>query len=191
MDLRCFIAIEIPNPVKKEIAEVADILKKYDADIKWVNVENLHVTLKFLGSTPEESVPEIRESLLKAVSSFQQFYIKINGTGIFPNRKFPRVIWVGVENGEALPKLAADIDISMSLLGYKKEEREFRPHLTLGRVRSRKETTSVVNELDNFKEKEFGLFIVDRIKLMRSELKPKGPEYSCLYEVPFGEKVQA
>jgi 2'-5' RNA ligase len=190
MDLRCFIAIEIPSEVKKEIAEVADILKKYDADIKWVAVENLHVTLKFLGSTPEKSLPEIRESLLKAVSLFRPFYIKINGTGVFPNRKFPRVIWVGVENGETLPKLASDIDTSVSLLGYKKEEREFKPHLTLGRVRSRKGTVSVVNELDNFGDKEFGYFIVDRIRLMRSELKPKGPEYSCLYEMLFGEKGQ-
>jgi 2'-5' RNA ligase len=188
MDLRCFIAIEIPDAVKKEIAEVADILKKYDADIKWVAVENLHVTLKFLGNTPEKSLPEIRESLLKAVSLFQSFYIKINGTGVFPNRKFPRVIWIGVEDGETLPKLASDIDISVSLLGYKKEEREFKPHLTLGRVRSRKGTASVVNELDNFRDKEFGNFVVDRIRLMRSELKPKGPEYSCIYEVPFGEK---
>lgn len=191
MDLRCFIAIEIPDTIRREIAEMTDILKKYDADIKWVTVEDVHVTLKFLGSTPDKSVPEIRESLLKAVSSFQPFYIKISGTGVFPNRKFPRVIWVGVENGETLPKLAADIDLSMSLLGYKKEEREFKPHLTLGRVRSRKGTTSTVNELDNFKDKKFGLFTVDRIKLMRSELKPKGPEYSCLYEVSFGEKVQA
>ena len=191
MDLRCFVAIDIPDPVKKEITEMADILKKYDADIKWVNVENLHVTLKFLGSTPEKSVPEIRESLLKAVSSFQPFYIKINGTGVFPDRKFARVIWVGVENGEMLPELAADIDVSMSLLGYKKEEREFKPHLTLGRVRSREGTANVVNELDNFKDKEFGLFTVDRIRLMRSELKPRGSEYSCLYEVPFGGKGQA
>jgi 2'-5' RNA ligase len=191
MDLRCFIAIEIPVPVKRAIAEVADILKKYDADVKWVPAENVHVTLKFLGNTPEQSVPEIRESLLKAVSSFQPFYIKIGGTGVFPNRKFPRVIWIGMENGETLPKLAADIDISMSMLGYKKEEREFKPHLTLGRVRSRKGIISIVNELDNYKDKEFGFFTVDRIKLMRSELKPKGPEYSCLYEVPFGEKGQA
>jgi len=190
MDLRCFIAIEIPAPVRREITEMADILKKYDADIKWVSVENLHVTLKFLGSTPDKSAPEIRDSLLKMVSSFRPFYIKIVGTGLFPNRKFPRVIWVGVDNGEALLKLAADIDVSMSLLGYKKEEREFKPHLTLGRVRSREGLTSIVNELDNFKDKEFGLFTVDRIKLMRSELKPKGPEYSCLYEVPFAEKVQ-
>lgn len=191
MDLRCFIAIEIPDPVKREIAEMTDILKKYDADIKWVTVENLHVTLKFLGNTPEKSVPEIRASLSNAVSSFQPFYIKINGTGVFPSKKFPRVIWVGVENGEALPKLAADIDRSISLLGYKEEEREFKPHLTLGRVRSRKGTTSIVNELDNFKAKEFGLFTADRIKLMRSELKPKGPEYSCICEVPFGEKGPA
>jgi len=190
MDFRCFIAIEIPDAVKEEIADVADVLKKYDADIKWVTVENLHVTLKFLGSIPDKSVPEIRESLSKAVSSFQPFYIKISGTGVFPNRKFPRVIWAGVENGETLPKLAADIDLSMSVLGYKKEEREFKPHLTLGRVRSKEGTTNVMNELDNFKEKEFGLFTVDRVRLMRSELKPKGPEYNCLYEVPFDGRGQ-
>jgi 2'-5' RNA ligase len=191
MNLRCFIAIEIPDPVKKEIADVADLLKKYDADIKWVTVENLHITLKFLGSAPENSIAEIRDSLLRAVSSFQPFYIKISGTGVFPNKKFPRVIWIGVDDGDTLPKLAEDIDLSMSLLGYNREEREFRPHLTMGRVRSKKGTASVMNELDNFKDKQFGLFSVDHIRLMRSELKPKGPEYSCLYELRFGERGQA
>ena len=191
MDLRCFIAIEIPDTVKKEIGEAADMLRKYDADIKWVNAQNLHITLKFLGNTPEEAVPEISESLLSAVSPFRPFYIKISGTGVFPSRKSPRVIWIGVENGESLPRLAADIDRSLSLLGYKKEEREFRPHLTLGRVRSRKGMVSIVNELDSLKEKEFGIFTIDRIKLMRSELKPKGPEYTCLREAPFGEKGQS
>jgi 2'-5' RNA ligase len=191
MNLRSFIAVEIPDPVKMEIGEVTGLLKKYDADVKWVTVGNLHITLKFLGSTPEEAVPEIRKSLVKTVSSFQPFYIKIQGTGIFPNRKYPRVVWVGVEGGDTLVKLAGDIDNAMSFFGYRKEEREFKPHLTLGRVRSREGISSVVNELDNFREKEFGTFAADRIRLMRSELKPKGPEYSCLYEMPFGEEGKA
>lgn len=189
MDLRCFIAVEIPDTIRDEIGEVIDILKKYDADVKWVTIDNFHLTLKFLGKTPEESLPEIRESLSNIVSSYEPFCIRIRGTGVFPNKKFPRVIWVGVEDEGTLLKLAGDIDHSMSVVGYKLEDKEFRPHLTLGRVRSRKGIISIVNELDNFEERNFGLFTVDHIKLMKSELKPKGPEYSCLHEIPFGRAI--
>jgi 2'-5' RNA ligase len=188
MYLRCFIAIEIPESIKKYISELIDTLKKYNTDIKWVTRENLHITLKFLGNTPEILLPKIRESLINIVLSYKSFYIKIYATGVFPNKKYPRVIWVGIEDLVILNKLKKDIEDSMVLLGYQKEEKEFNPHLTLGRVRSQKGILNLVNELDNFKERDFGYANVKSIKLMKSELKPKGAEYSCLYEIPFGGK---
>lgn len=185
MDLRCFIAIGITDQIKREIGELIEILRKYDVDIKWVIPENLHLTLKFLGSTPDILLPKIKEYLLNIVSSYEPFYIKICKTGVFPNRKYPRVIWVGVEDSEVLMKLKRDIENSLKFFGYQKEDKEYKPHLTIGRVRSQKGIVPIVNELDHVKGKDFGVVHIDRIKLMKSELKPKGPEYSCLHEVLF------
>lgn len=188
MYLRCFIAIEVPEPIKRDIGELIDILKKYNVDVKWVLHEKLHLTLKFLGNTPEVLLSKIRESLFNVVLSYEPFYIKICSTGVFPNRRHPRVIWVGVEDSGILKKLIRDIEDSMALLGYQKEDKEFYPHLTLGRVRSQKGIANIINELDNFKGRDFGSINVESIKLMKSELKPKGAEYSCLYDIPFGRK---
>jgi 2'-5' RNA ligase len=188
MYLRCFVAIEIPEPIKRDIGELLEILKKYNVDVKWIRHENLHLTLKFLGNTPEDLLPKIKESLLNIVLSYEPFDIKIYTTGVFPNKKYPRVIWVGVEDSGILTKLKKDIENSMVLLGYQKEDREFNPHLTLGRVRSQKGIVNLINELDNFKDRDFGGINVESIKLMKSELKPKGAEYSCLDEIPFGRK---
>ncbi len=189
MYLRCFIAIGIPDPIKRDIGELIEILKKYNVDVKWVIYENLHLTLKFLGNTPEVLLPKIRESLFNIVLSYEPFYIKIYTTGVFPNRRYPRVIWVGVEDSGVLNKLKRHIEDSMALLGYQKEDRGFNPHLTLGRVRSQRGIIiNLINEIDNFKERDFGGINVSSIKLMKSELKPKGAEYSCLYEIPLGSK---
>lgn len=187
MFLRCFIAIGITDQIKRGIGELLDILKKYAVDIKWVIPENLHLTLKFLGNTPDVLLPTIRESLMRIVSSYEACYIKIYNIGVFPNKKYPRVVWVGIEDTEILKKLKSDIEHSMSLLGYQREDKAFKPHLTLGRVRSQKGIVNIVHELDNFKDREFGIIHVDRIKLMKSELKPQGAQYSCLHDIQFGK----
>lgn len=188
MYLRCFIAIDISVPVKKDIGEFIDILKKYNTDVKWVVYENLHLTLKFLGRTPEVSLPVIKELLSNIVLSYEPFYIKICSAGVFPNRKYPRVIWVGIKDLEILKRLRGDIEDSMVLLNYQKENREFSPHLTIGRVRSQKGVADMIRGLDNFKERDFGGMEVNSIKLMKSELKPTGAQYYCLAEIPLGRR---
>ena len=188
MNFRCFIAIEIPDQIRKEIGVLVDSLKKYDADIKWIPPENLHVTLKFLGSTPENLLPGINDALSAMVSSYAPFYIKIVDTGVFPDRRNPRVCWIGIEDSGRLKTLQADVDNSTKLFGFKPEDREFRPHLTIGRVRSRQGMISIVNELDRQKGYTFGSFMVDNLRIMKSDLKPKGAEYTCLYEVSFEKK---
>ena len=189
MNLRCFIAVGIPDSIKKGIGVLIDILKKHEVDVKWIIPENLHLTLKFLGSTPEDLIPAIGKSLLEVASSSDPFYIRIYSTGVFPNKKYPKVIWVGMETSEVLGRLRGDIEDEMSKLGYKKEGKEFRPHLTIGRVRSPKGMINIITELENFKDKDFGTITVDSIKLMKSELKPKGAKYTCLRDSPVGRKL--
>lgn len=186
MNLRCFIAIGIPEQVRKEIGAFLEVLKKHDADVKWVLPANLHLTLKFLGTTPDILLPRIKESLKSIVSSYNPFCIKIHSTGAFPNKRYPRVIWTGIEDTEILKSLVNDIDHRMSLIGYQREGREYTPHLTIGRVRAQRGIINVLSELDNYRNKEFGTFSVESVILMKSELKPKGAEYSSLADISLG-----
>ena len=189
MNLRCFIAIDIPDRIRQEIGALIEGLKKYDADVKWIPAANLHLTLKFLGSTPESLLPVLNDSLSGIVVSYKPFYIKIGDTGVFPNRKYPRICWIGMEEDAGILKtLRADIENAMTRLGFKPEERDFKPHLTIGRVRSRQGMINIVNELDQYKGPTFGGFTVENVRIMKSELKPKGAEYTCLYEAPLGGK---
>jgi 2'-5' RNA ligase len=183
--LRSFIAINIPDDIKSEIGEIIHAMMKYGGDIKWVSALNLHITLKFLGAVEETALPEIQGSLRNTVSSYLPFCIKIYGTGVFPNRKYPRVIWAGIEDSEILKNLKRDIENAMTVHGYQKEDKDFSPHLTLGRVRSQKGIIATLLEFDKFKVKDFGVTMVDRVNLMKSDLKPQGPEYSCLFQIPF------
>jgi len=185
MSLRCFIAIDISVQTRNELGELIDILKKCNGDVKWVMPENVHVTLKFLGDTAEDMLPKIGASLSAVISSYKPFSIKVHGTGVFPSGKSPRVIWVGLEDSDMLKSLKGGIENTMSAFGYQKEDKEFRPHLTIGRVRSRRGMIGVMNELDNFKERDFGELRVDRIIFMKSELRPKGAEYTCLFDLAF------
>jgi len=188
---RCFIALDIPDQIRSDVGDILDRLKKHNADVKWVRVDNMHLTLKFLGKTPQKVLPKIQEYLFNVVLSYNPFYIRIYATGVFPNRKYPRVIWIGVEDSDILKRLHVDIENSMDSLGFKKEQRSFKPHLTLGRVRSQKGVLHMVHDLDTFKDKDFGNIHVKKIKLMKSELKPQGAIYSCLYDIPLGRKTFA
>ncbi len=186
MYLRCFIAVDIPEQIKRGIGETVAVFKKYNADVKWVVHENLHLTLKFLGKTPEDLLPRIGESLSEIALSYEPFCIRIYGMGVFPNSKFTRVIWVGIEDSDSIENLQRDIESAMESLGYPKEGRKFHPHLTLGRVRSQKGMAHVIHELDTLKNKDFGSIGISNIRLMQSELRPKGAQYSCLQEIPLG-----
>ncbi len=186
MALRCFIAVRIPQQVKKALSEAIDALKKSGADVKWVPEENIHITLKFLGSTDESVVDEIRESLLGRAASYPPFSVRIAGTGYFPAGRRPRVIWVGIEDSGPLLALQKDVEKAVAVFGFAEEDRPFSPHLTIGRVRSDKRMTEMLKRLDAFKETDFGEIEVGAISVMKSDLRPAGAEYSSLAEIPFG-----
>lgn len=188
MNLRCFIAIDISEEVRRELSALLAVLEKIDGDIKWVVPANLHITIKFMGNTPEELLARIHDSLLSVTSLFDPFYINIYGTGAFPDRKYPRVIWTGIRCADIMGQLKHAVDENMSMLGFKKEDREFNPHLTLGRVRSRRGIVNILNQLDLVREKDFGSIHVEKIRLMKSDLRSGGPEYASLYEVPLGRE---
>jgi len=188
MLLRCFIAIEIPETIKKSIAVIIDNLKKSDSDVKWVSEENIHITLQFLGETEESLISDIKDALYKILAPYSPFYIKIADVGCFPSGKRPRVIWVGMEECKSLVNLYEDISNEMVKFGYQKEERGFTPHVTIGRVKSSRNMRELLIRLDELKVTDFPDFEAQNIKLMKSELKPSGAKYYSLAEIPFGRR---
>jgi RNA 2',3'-cyclic 3'-phosphodiesterase len=188
MALRCFIAIEIPEAVKNAIADSVGSLKRSGADVKWVSPEHIHLTLQFLGTTEESLIPEIKEALGKILSPYAPFYIKISSVGCFPDGRRPRVIWVGLEESRTLINLQRDIAAGMMRFGYQKEERDFTPHVTIGRVKSLRNTGDMLRRLEEIKATSFSDFEVQNITLMKSELTPSGAIYYSLAEIPFGRR---
>lgn len=183
MDIRCFAAIILPEAVKNGLWEAAAVLRDTGCDIKWVSKENLHLTMKFLGYVPEVSVKNTERKLMDLSKTQQAFNFKLSGTGMFPDNRNPRIIWIGISKGrEELAKLQEKLDIYLATIGFKKENRPFSAHITIGRIRSHRGLASLITALETLKNQEFANIEVQKISLMRSDLKPTGAQYSTIAE---------
>ena len=176
-----FVAVDVP--VAKPILDFENDIRKVGADVKLVEPKNIHVTLKFLGDVDESRVPDIKEALTQAVASSKPFSIRLKGSGVFPNRNYVKVIWVGIESDDALKVLAESVDNQLSMLGFEREKRGFRSHLTVGRVRSARNKQELLGVVDSFVDVEFCVVDVKSIELKQSELTAKGPIYTTLCAV--------
>ncbi len=191
MNLRLFIAIDIPEEIKRQLGDLIDILQKHDANVTWVVRDNLHLTLKFLGATPETLLSAIRDRLARVFSLCAPFLIRVRSAGAFPNERHPRVLWVGIENSDHLEKLRNDIEDALFSIGIQRDTKSFHPHLTLGRVRNQRGMLMLLKDFLSARNKHFGDVLVDRIHLMKSDLKPGGPLYTCLHSFPLGGAATA
>jgi 2'-5' RNA ligase len=154
--MRLFVGIDIPESVKANLHAVLKRLRPL-ADFRWSPVENLHVTTKFIGEWPEEKLEEMKAALA-TVSSPAPIDIGVRGLGWFPNPHRPRVFWAGVHGGEPLRALAAATDQAVARLGVPAESREFRPHLTLARIKDGVALESVRRGVAEFDSQDFGAF---------------------------------
>lgn len=183
--IRSFIAIDIPQSIKNIIARVQSDFKESGADVKWVNPELIHLTLKFLGNIKEEQIDEIKKSMIKSVKGITPFFMTLIDIGVFPNIRYPRVIWMGLEDKtERLLILQKNIEENLNILGFTPEERKFSPHLTIGRLKSLKGKSRLANMIHAKKGMNIdGSISVNKINLMKSELRVTGPIYSVLETV--------
>jgi 2'-5' RNA ligase len=176
--MRTFVAVEIS---KGEILkEIQTFQEKIKIDAKPTRSDQIHFTLQFLGEIDEGKFEQVKDVLNEI--DFSKFKISLKGVGGFPNFKNPRVIWVGIEKdgAEKLAELANEIGIKLTALGFERE-RKFKPHLTIFRIRKKIADISAI--MKDFEAEEFGTEIISKIKLKKSVLSPKGPEYSDLLEV--------
>ncbi len=184
MGIRCFIAIEIPEALRLAIGQVIGKLRISGADVKWADPGLIHITLKFLGDTEESSIGEVQRVLSQKVSHYTPFYIKIAGLDSFPAGRYPRVVWAGIAESAVLTSLQKEIELGLADAGVPAEDRPFRPHLTIGRVKTGRRLAALVNSIREAGDMKFGDFEVRGVRLMKSELRPAGPVYTCLADIP-------
>ena len=178
---RGFIAIDINTP--PNILKLLNDITKSNADVKLVEPQNIHITLKFLGDVQENNIDKIEQIIRDSIKKIEPFKIKLKGIGVFPNKNYIRVVWIGIMDTEILSTISTNIDENLSQLGFKKEKRGFSAHLTIGRVKSAKNKMHLLKAIDNYSNFEFATLEVSSIKLKKSDLTPKGPIYTTLKEV--------
>ncbi|MBN2335209.1 RNA 2',3'-cyclic phosphodiesterase [Candidatus Bathyarchaeota archaeon] len=182
MSVRCFVAVECSSDkLATRFQEARRRLESTQGDVKFVEPENIHLTLKFLGEIEQSRVDEAVEAVKS--TSFKPFTVMIEGVGAFPNLRRPRVVWAGITEGVTeFVEIWKSTDLRLSKLGFERERRGFSPHITIGRVRSGRNRDRLAEEIAALGDFEFGRLQVDRIKLKRSVLTPQGPIYSTLAE---------
>ena len=187
--LRTFISIPIPNQVRTKKNMLYSTLENSPSKINWVKNEQLHLTIKFLGHTPESLFNEIKDGLCNIVSSITPFDLIIDKTGCFPVPERPRVLWLGIDgNIKTLTNLFVKIENKMDQLGFSREEQDYFPHVTLARVKYPQKYTPDVSIFLNSTYDPID-FKVDRVQFLSSELLPTGTVYTLLGSFPLGEKL--
>lgn len=163
-----------------------------DVPVRWVPVENIHLTLKFLGNVSTANLEILKDILGKVVSNHSECDISVGGIGAFPKPHNPRVIWVGMEVPQELVSLQHNIEIESARLGYSREYRPFSPHLTFGRVSrnaSAQDVHAIAEVLENYKVGFLGATRLKTVYLYRSDLKTDGAVYTPIYSATLEEAV--
>jgi len=183
--LRAFIAVELPLEIRKTVGSTTSKLRnELGALIRWVPIENMHLTLKFLGDVSPSNVEMLSQMLHAETDLFTCFDLRLSGIGSFPSLKRPRVIYIGIQAPAVLESLHRGIESAAHRLGYESEERGFSPHLTIGRVKQNVTATEqqvIRRALEGTKIDSLGTTRVDSVQLFKSDLRPTGSVYTRLY----------
>jgi 2'-5' RNA ligase len=185
--IRAFLAAELPETYRAGLSAVQDYLKQSGADVRWTSVAGIHLTLKFLGDIAEPQVEALAAAASHISGTTPAFTLGVQGVGVFPNVKNPRVIWLGLsDRTDILGKLVQDLEQAFGPLGFPPENRKFTPHLTLGRVRSSRGREALSRSLQAVAIPEFPDFQVEHLVLYQSTLRPQGALYTPLRKIPLG-----
>jgi RNA 2',3'-cyclic 3'-phosphodiesterase len=180
--IRSFIAVDIPAGIRNELDKLSKELQKTGSEVSWVKSDRVHLTLKFLGNVLPEKIDEIKLALGEAAASSFPFRLQPASCGAFPSLKQMRVIWVGLRGEEELLRaLQKKVETALSPLGFEPEDRPFRAHLTLGRVKGKRQLRSLQEALlarQNFQTEAFD---VTELVLYKSDLRPEGARYTPLF----------
>ena len=180
--IRTFVAVEVDDAVREMAAELAQELSGAGGDVKWVEPENMHLTVKFLGEVDSREVHEVCRAVASAAEPVAPFSLEFRGAGAFPNARRPRTLWLGTgEGSESLAVLAERVEKALHEIGYPREGRRFHAHLTLGRVRrGGAELARLAELLGQYAEFDAGRTHVSQLAVFSSTLQRGRPAYDVL-----------
>jgi 2'-5' RNA ligase len=180
--VRSFLAFDLENmAVKKKLNEMQKSAVQTGADLKLVETDDIHMTIRFLGDITLNMVEKIFLEMAKI--QFKPFVVQLTGLGVFPSLSYPRVLWAGISQGAIqLQNVVSQIEPRLQSLGFPPDPKAFSPHLTIARVRSARNKPQLADFVTNNEKYDFGSVSVECLRLKRSELTPRGPIYSTLKE---------
>ncbi|KXA95827.1 hypothetical protein AKJ65_00500 [candidate division MSBL1 archaeon SCGC-AAA259E19] len=180
---RSFVAIDSNEKIRNCLVKIQKSLKRTGADLKLVEPENIHLTLKFLGNVSENRLELVKEKI-RNIEKIDSFELQVNGLGVFPRPSFIRVIWAGVSKGEdKTVDLRKKLDKKLAEIDFEPEDKDFTPHFTIARMKSGRAKDEVLSQIEENSDTNFGSVIVKEVKLKKSELTSEGPIYTTLESV--------
>ncbi len=187
--IRVFIAVVLPSQVRQKIAAARVELQPRVPNLHWVAERNLHYTLKFLGDIDEAQIDALADALAQRLRPFPRCIISAKGLGAFPDLKRPRILWVGLAGGAPIT-LASGVEAALEPLGFMPENRSPKPHVTIGRWRqSGGPPRDLAQEIENWRNVEFGEFQVSEVIIFRSVLNPQGAQHEKLRSICLGDDL--
>lgn len=185
-NIRAFVALKLPESIISSIKRIQEELKLYRFPVRWVRPEKIHLTIKFFGGIAESDLKNIGAAMNNCAGSYAPLSLSAKGVGVFPSITRPRIIWTGI-SGEAslLFAIRNDLENRFEETGFKKEDRPFKGHLTLGRFRERTDSGKLIEALRKFQGFESEIFVAGKLYLYKSDLEPEGPVYTELLSAPF------
>ena len=188
--LRTFVAVGLNSTNRACADELIQSLRAAPAEVKWVDVENLHLTLKFLGEVSAREIGRVCEAVERGAAAVEPFEFELRGAGAFPNPGRPRTLWLGAGKGEQeMVALHDHVEAALATLGFRKEHRRFRPHLTIGRVRRGGPGVAELGQLiRQHADFDAGRLNVRQATVFSSQLTPHGPIYDSLGRAKLGGK---
>jgi RNA 2',3'-cyclic 3'-phosphodiesterase len=186
MAIRSFLAFELPPEIRKTIKDVSGEIRRSELNLRWVKVDNIHLTVVFMGDIRAEDVQAIGAEIEGVCLGFEPFEISLKGLSVFPNTQRPRVLWLGLEmDTERIRSLKNSLEERLSAFGIKEEKRSFTPHLTLGRFNKPGRCDSIISELiSRYKDLKSPEFRTEEMVMYKSELKSGGAKYTKLKICP-------
>ena len=184
--IRTFIAITLDSEIQQALAQAQDHLKRLDCNIKWVKPENIHLTLKFLGDVKLKKIDKVRQTLENLFKRAGPIKMELTQLGAFPNIERPRILWIGLkDDNRQIARLCSTLEEGLGKIGFKKEEKPFSPHITIGRIRSPKNLNLLAEAISNYSLPVDLKQTARNITFYKSILTPTGPIYEPLHKTEF------
>jgi RNA 2',3'-cyclic 3'-phosphodiesterase len=182
--IRAFVAVPIPESTMIRIFDIQERLKSYRLPVRWVKPENVHLTLKFCGEISLSTINDIAKVLEETVQEHSPLMFFLKGLGVFPNIKKPRILWIGISGDiKPLSEIQANLETNLEKKGFAKENRPFKSHLTLGRIKGNIDPENLFDILRSFSDFTSEPFEAKELVLYKSELNPSGALYTKLETV--------